>query len=186
MINIAFAFPQRGDADLGGGQAEVKVFPEFAPADGLVKVDVGGSHYADIGMLHCIGADLAVFTALEDAEKEGLRFRRELGNLVQEKGAAIGLFKIAFAVVYRAGEGAPDVTKKFRVYQLLGEGAAVHDEQGGLLSGAVLVDDARETFLAHSALSLNEDAEAGGGKLNGSFKGVIQRRIVANNVVFVF
>ena len=53
-------------------------------------------------------------------------------------------------------------------------------------AGAVLMDDARKTFLTHAALPLDEDAKAGGRKLHRCFQCVVERRIVADDIVFVF
>ena len=77
------------------------------------------------------------------------------------------------------------MAEEFRVNQFLGQGAAVHHEEGVLPAGAVLVDDARHTLLAHAAFSLNEHTQAGGGKLHGRLQRLVQGRIVADDVILV-
>ena len=78
------------------------------------------------------------------------------------------------------------MAEQFRIHQFPGQRAAVHGKKRSLPAGAVLMDDARKTLLTHAAFSLNEDAEAGGGKFHRRFQRFIQRRIVADDIVFVF
>ena len=61
-----------------------------------------------------------------------------------------------------------------------------HDEELALLPGGELMDDAGKTLLAHAALSLDEHAEAGWSEFHSRLKGVVQGRIVADYIVFVF
>ena len=136
-------------------------------------------------MVHLVGTHLAVFSALQHAQQERLALQRKLGNLVQEKGAAVGLFEIALAGFHGAGERALDVAEELGVHEFPGQGTAVHREKGVLPAGAELVDDAGETFLAHTALSLDEDAEAGRGEFHRRLQRFVQRRIVADDVVFI-
>ena len=78
------------------------------------------------------------------------------------------------------------MAEQFRIHQLPGQRTAVHGKERPLSTGAVLMDDARKTFLAHAALSLDEDTEAGGREFHGRFQRVVERRIVADDIVFVF
>ena len=78
------------------------------------------------------------------------------------------------------------MAEQFRVHQFPGQRAAVYGKEGSLPTGAVLMDDARKTLLAHTALSLNEDAEAGRGEFHRRFQRVVERRIVADDIVFIF
>ena len=147
---------------------------------------VGGGHNPHVRVLHLVGAHLPVFPALEHAQQQGLGFRREFRNLIQEEGPPVGLFKIALPGVYGAGKGAFHVAEEFRVHQFFGQGAAVDHEERGLAAGAVLMDDAGHVLLAHAAFSLNEDTQAGGGKLHGRLQRFVECRVVADDVVFVF
>ena len=123
---------------------------------------------------------------MEDTEEEGLGIGRKFRDLVQEEGAAVGVFEVALAVFHGAGKGASHVAEEFRVHKLLGKGAAVDHEKRGLAAGAVLVDDARDVLLAHSAFSLNENAEPGRSEFYGCFQGLVEGGIVAYYVIFVF
>ena len=173
-------------SDLGGAEAEVQVFAEFPAPDRLVELYVGGGHDADVRVFHLVGAHLPVLSALQHPQQQRLGLQRKLRDLVQEKRAAVGLFEVAFPGVYRAGERAFHMAEEFRVHQFAGQGAAVHGEKASLPAGAELMDDAGETLLAHTALSLDNDAEAGGGEFHRRLQGFVQGRVVADDVVFVF
>ena len=147
---------------------------------------VGGGHNAHVGVFHLVGAHFPVFSALEYAQQQGLAFQWQLRNLVQEERAAVGLLKIALAGIHGPGERAFHVAEEFRIHQFLGQGAAVDHKEGSLPAGAVLMDNAGHVLLAHAAFPLNEDAQAGWGKLDGRFQRFVERRVVADDVIFVF
>jgi hypothetical protein len=69
---------------------------------------------------------------LQRAQQLGLQRQRQLADLVQEQGAAIGLLEPASAGGGRAGEGAALVAKQLALEQGLGNGRAVDlDERPG-------------------------------------------------------
>ena len=78
------------------------------------------------------------------------------------------------------------MTEKLRIHQLPGQRAAVHGKESSLSTGTILMDDARKTFLTHTALSLDEDTESCGGKFHRRFQCFVERGIVADDIVFVF
>ena len=47
------------------------------------------------------------------------------------------------------------------------------------------MDDSGKTFLAHTAFSLDEHAEACGCKFHRRLKGFVQGRVVADYIVFI-
>ncbi len=136
-------------------------------------------------MLHLVGTHLAVFPGLEDPEQEGLGLQRELGDLVQEERSPVGILEIALARFRRPGEGTLDMTEQFGIDQFLGEGAAVDDEETGAAAGGILMDDPRDVFLADTALPENDHAQVRRGELDGRLQRLVQRRIVADDIVFV-
>ena len=162
QIDVVLAVAQGGNPDLRRAQTEIKVLPELAAADSLVKVDVRGRDDADIGMFDLVGSHLAVLPGLEHAEQQRLRLQRKLGDFVQEKRAAVGVLKIAFTGFRRACERAFYVSEKLGIHEFLGEGAAVHDEEIVVPAVRILMD------------------------YPCRFQRLIQGRIVADDVVFVF
>ena len=137
-------------------------------------------------MLDLVGAHLPVLAGLEHAEQQGLRLQGEFGDLVQEEGAAVGVFEIALAGFRGPGEGALHVTEEFGVHELLGEGAAVHHEEAAVAAVGVLMDDPGKVLLAHAAFAENHDAQVGRRKLHRRFQRLREGRIVADDIVFIF
>ena len=137
-------------------------------------------------MLDLVGSHLAVLAGLEHAEQERLRLQRELGDLVQEERAAVGVLEIALAGFRGPGEGALDMAEELGVHEFLGEGAAVHHEKVVVPAGRVLVDDPCEVFLADTAFAQDHDAQVGGRELHRRLQRLVQGRVVADDIVFVF
>ena len=185
--NVVFAFAQGRDIDRNLLQAVVEVFAETASPHSCHQVDIGGGHDADI-YFQCSGGthgdDLAV---LEHTQQLHLHRQGQLANLVEENGAAVGLLEIAFAVLFGTGESPFHMAEQLALDGAFGYGAAVHGNQSaplfGMFAQAVLVDDAREDVFAHAALAGDEDAEVGGGHLDGLVDGKEQFGVVADNAV---
>ena len=137
-------------------------------------------------MFHFIGAHLAVFPGLEHPEQERLRLQREFGDLVQEEGAAVGILEITLARFRGAGKGTLHVAEELGIHEFLGKGAAVHHEEIVVLAGGILVDDPCEVFLADTAFAEDDHAQVRRRELHRRFQRLVQRRIVADDVVFVF
>ena len=137
-------------------------------------------------MFHFIGSHFPVFPGLEHPEQEGLRLQREFGDLVQEEGAAVGILEIALARLRGAGEGALHVAEELGIHEFLGEGAAVHDEEAVVFPGGILMDDPCEVFLADTAFAQDHDAQVRGRELHRRLQRLVQGRVVADDVVFVF
>lgn len=176
QLDVAAAVVQVGDVDLYGAEAVVEVFAEAPLGHGLLEVDVGGGHDADVGLLHLAGADLEELSALEHAEQARLGGEGELGHLVEEDGAAVGLLEVSLAGADGAGEGAFLVAEELRVDGPLGDGAAVDGNVFAVLAGREVVDDLGEELLSGAALAEDEDAEVDGGDAHGAVDGAQQQR----------
>ena len=55
-----------------------------------------------------------------------------------------------------------------------------------VLSSAVLVDYPRDVLLSDTAFSRNEDSDIGRSYSNSNLQRPVERRIIADNIVFVF
>ena len=184
-VLLAFAEGRQVDGELV--EAIVEVLAEAALADGADDVDIGGGDDADVNLLGrgaTHGDNLAV---LEDAEKLDLHGQGQLANLVEEDGAAVGLFEIALARTVGAGEGSLHMAEELALDGALGDGTAVDGDEAAtlthMLASAVLVDDAREDILAHAALAGDEDGEVGGCHLDGLVEGHEELGVVADDIV---
>src|SRR5688572_16387624 len=105
--NIIRSLAQRGQLNGDDIQAVVKVLAESAVLDLLFERFVGGSQDAHVDMNGRVLADAADFPILEHAQEAALEQRRHGADLIEEDGAAIGLFEKAFLVVEGASERAP-------------------------------------------------------------------------------
>ena len=136
-------------------------------------------------MLHLIGTHLAEFAALQHPQQQRLTLQRQLRNFIQEKRSAVGLLKIALTVVHSAGERPLDMAEQLRIHQLLGQRATVHHKEIPLPPCTELMNNARHILLTHAAFALNQDTQSGRSKLDRRLQRLIQRRIIADNVVFI-
>ena len=82
--------------------------------------------------------------------------RGELTHLIEEDRAAIGGFDAAGLVGERAGEGAAHVTEQLGLDEIRGDGAAVDGDEGAAAAAAVVMDGARDEFLAGARLAEDE------------------------------
>ena len=92
-------------------------------------------------------------------------------------------WKRPLAVRHRAGERALDVAEEFALEQVLGNRAAVERDQRALGAPAVVVDRARDEFLARAALAEDQDRRVAVGHLVDEIEHRAQRRALAHHVV---
>ena len=187
QVDIVFvALAQGGHLDLDAGQAVVEVLAELTRGHGVGQVHVGGGDHAHVGLLHLGGADLHEFAVLQDAQQEGLRLARQLADLVEKKGPAVGLLEVALPLADGAREGPLLVAEQLGVDGSFGNGAAVDGKVFACLAAAELVDDLRDIFLADAALARDQDREVRGGHGNGRLQRAVQPGVVSNDVEFIF
>src|SRR5262249_4073995 len=99
---------------------------------------------------------------LEDAQELDLERHRQLADLVEEDGAAVGGGEETLAVLGGVGEGALHVAEELVLEERLGDRAAVHDDEGPLVPRRQVVDRARDELLAGAALAEEGDGDVGG------------------------
>ena len=171
-------------------QAIVEVLSEAAVAHGFDDVDIGGGDDTHVDFLCRRATHRNNLAILKHTQQFDLHSQRQFADFVEEDGAAIGLLKVALAVLVSPRKGAFDMTEKFTLDGALGNGTAVDADEATalthMLAQAVLVDDAREDVLAYTALSGNENREVGRSHLDGLVQGQLQPRIVAYDVVTQF
>src|SRR4051812_34128274 len=74
---------------------------------------VGGGNDADIDAVGFGGADPLELTGLKDAKELWLLSERDVGNLVQKEGAAVGEFEAADAIGFSVRKRTLDVAEQF-------------------------------------------------------------------------
>ena len=144
---------QRRHADGDDGEAEVEVLAEVALLDGLLEVLVGGGDHAHVDLQRLLGADALDLALLQHAQDLGLGAQAHVPHLVEEDRALVGELELADLLLGGAGERALLVAEELALDQLLGDGRAVHLDEGLVLAQAVAVDGAGHQLLAHAALA---------------------------------
>ena len=116
---------KRGHIQFDNIEAVKKVFAETAAFDLLLQIAVGGGEDAGVDADFGVGADALEAAILGDAQEFGLEGRGQLGDFIQENGAAVGHLEAANALGDGAGEGALFVAEEFAFQQVLGNGGAI-------------------------------------------------------------
>ena len=159
--DVVGAIFEVGQVELHDGEAVVEVFAEGAAGDLFAEVAVGGGDDADVDRDDLVATDPFDLAALEGAEEFGLEVGAEFAELVEEEGAAAGLFEGASPARHRAREGAFDVAEEFGLDEVAGDGRAVEDDEGGLAARALLVDSLGDELLACAGAACDEQGDVG-------------------------
>src|SRR5205814_2527117 len=123
--DLARALAQRRQREADAIQAEVKVLAELALANERREVAVRRREEAHVDDARAHGADARHLARLEDVEELRLHAQRQLADLVEEHGAAVGRLEEAGARLRGAGEGAALVAEQLALEERLGERGAV-------------------------------------------------------------
>ena len=150
---------ERRDARADDGEAEVEVLAEAALVDLALEVAVRRRDDADVHATRLRLADAADLARLERAKELRLELERELADLVEEHGAAVGRLERSGAIAVGAGEGAAHVTEELALDEVRADRAAVDDDERLLRARAALHDLGRDELLARAALALDEDVD---------------------------
>jgi hypothetical protein len=122
------------------------------------QVGVGGRDEAHVDATHAAFAHASHFPLLQHAQELGLDVGRNLADLVQEQGPATRLLEQPRVRAHRTGEGTAVVAEQLAFQDAGCECCAVDRHEGGVRARAETVQVAREHFLAHPAVSGDEDA----------------------------
>ena len=91
--NVFQPLGQRRDADLDGAQAVEQIFAE-TPGENLgAQIAVGGGNQAHVDLPDFRGTHALDLAILNHAQQLGLHGQRGFADLVEENGAAVGVFK---------------------------------------------------------------------------------------------
>src|SRR6185312_17223270 len=93
------------------------------------EIAVGRADDARVEALIAIGADGLGLPVLDGAQQARLQVERELADLVDEQGAAIGLDEQTLACVLGAGERPAPVAEELALEQRLGETGQIADDE---------------------------------------------------------
>ncbi len=129
LRHVLEALAQRRHPDREDVEAVVEILAELAVLDQLDHVAVGGRDQAEVDLDRLLGADRIDLAFLQRAQQLDLGVERQLADLVEEQRAAVGLLELADALVDGAGERALLVAEQDALDQVLGDRAAVDDDE---------------------------------------------------------
>ena len=118
---------QRRQRDRDDVQAEEEILAEVAGPDHGLEVAVGGGDEAHVHLDRaCVPPRRSKALLLQDAQQLHLRAARQVADLVEEEGAAVGQLEAAPVLAVRPGEGAPLVAEQLRLEERLRQRGHVH------------------------------------------------------------
>ena len=164
-------------------QAVVQVLPKAAGLHIGRQVAVGGRHQAHVDLDLALPAQAHQRALLQRAQQLGLQGQRQLANLVQKDGAAVGLLKPARTGCAGAGERAFFVAEQFGFEQRIRNGRAVDLDEGPVAPPAGQVHGACEQLLARARLAQQQHGGLGLRHTLQLAQGLQQWRRAANEPV---
>ena len=139
-----------------------EIAAEALGGDGRLEIAVGGGEDPDINRNRVPSADALDLAIFQQPEELGLDGERDIADLIEEQGAAVGLLDLADPALDGAGEGAPLETEELTFEQGLRDGDTVDDDKRRIHSGRVLVNRAGDQFLAGAGGASDENGGVGG------------------------
>src|SRR5208282_4888774 len=173
--NIFAAFAQRRNAQRDNVEAVVEILAKVMRGDFGVEVAIGRGDYSRVHVDGAFTADALEVLLLQKAQKLGLEGRRQVGDLVEENGAAVGRLEPAGLVLDRAGKCAAHVPEQLALEKFFGEGGAIDDDERLALAAAPSMNLAGDDVLAGAAFAGEQNSRVAGGGLPRSFEQALHR-----------
>ncbi len=160
--DIVAPLAQRRQKDRDHVDAVVQVGAEFAPGHRLLEILVGGTDQPHIHLDGFVAAHPLELPFLQHAQEFGLESRRDLADLVEKQGAAMGQLETPLAFGGGAGEGAFFVPEQFGLQQGFGQRGTIERDERPFAARTQVVEGAGDDFLAGTALPAQQDRGAAG------------------------
>src|SRR5271163_552238 len=168
--NILAAFAQRRHAQGDDVEAVVEILAKMVRGNFGLEVAIRRRDYSRVDVDRALAADPLEVLILQEAQKLGLEGGRQVGNFVEENGAAVSRLEPARLVLDRAGERAAHVAEQLALEQLLRQRGAIDDDEWLALPAAPSMDLPRDDVLAGAAFSREQNSRVAGGRLVRSFE----------------
>ena len=159
--HVLGALAQRRHGDREDVQAVPEVLAEAPRLHLLVEATVRGGDQAHVDLQGRRAAHALELPVLDHPQQLGLELERQLADLVEEEGAAVGDLEPPLAQGGRPGEGALLVAEELALDERGGQGGAVELDEGPLPPGAQRVEGVGDEVLAHAGLALEEHGRRG-------------------------
>ena len=153
---------QCGNPDRKHIQPVKKIGAELLLLHQGTEVSIGGGDQTRVRRECARTAQAFELALLQDAQQFGLKFERNLANLIQEDGSPIGQLKAADALRDGAGEGASLMSEEFAFQQSGWDGRAVQFHEGTGMPRAQVMQRARNQFFSRPGLAIDQDRGIGG------------------------
>ncbi len=139
---------QRRHLDGDHGEAVEEVLAKTALAGQVGEVSVRRGDHAHVDAEGVLAPHALEGLLLQHAQHLGLGHQAHVADLVEEERAPVGALEASAAPADGAGEGAALVAEQLRLDQLLGDGRAVHLDEGPRAPRRLGVDGPRHQLLA--------------------------------------
>ncbi len=124
--NVLAPIAQGRQMDREDVQPVIEIFAELPLGDHRLEVAVGRRHDAHVDLEGLVAADALELALLQGAEELDLDFHRQIADLVEKEGPAIGQLEAAGPAGDRAGERALFVPEELALEDAGRERRAVH------------------------------------------------------------
>jgi hypothetical protein len=104
------------------------------------STEIGHCDDPDVDRNRARAAQALELAVLEHSQQLGLKLRRQLADLIQKKGSAVGHFEATHPFGLGPGKGAFLVAEQFAFDQVCRQGRAIDFDQGPGVAGAQLVN----------------------------------------------
>ena len=152
-----------------GVQAVKQVLTEGSRLNAGFQIGVRGRHNPHINLV-CLGGTHSGHLALFNHRKQLLLHQgRQVANLVQEQGAAIGLFHTPLLCGGGAGEGSLFMTEEFALEQGFRNAAHVNGHHSLAVSGGKAMQFVRHHILSRTVLAGDQHIGVCGGNAGNLF-----------------
>src|SRR6266699_1121393 len=141
----------------------MQIASELPVGDHLRQVAAGGCHDAHVHPDRLGAAQTLKFLLLQNAEQLGLKFHRDIPDLIQEDSSAISEFKPSDSTVDGAGECSALMTEQFALQKSGRNRRAIDSHKGTVAPRAAVVQCAGNQFLAGARLAQKENSRIGWG-----------------------
>ena len=167
--NVFRPLAERRDGDPDGAQPIIEIVPEMASLDIPLQVAMGGGNDPDVRLERFFRPQGRKISSLQHMQQLGLERQRHVPDLVEEQHPAVGLLELAPPRADGAGECAPLVAEHFALEQGIGQGGAVHLDEGLPQPVGPLVEFPNDQFFAYAGFPADDHVEAGLGDLFDEF-----------------
>src|SRR5262249_20580488 len=159
QLRVTRTGAQGRDMQFDARQAEEQVGAHFRLGTGFPQVPLRSGDDAEMQADGAVRSDPLDGALLQDAQDLGLGHERHALDLVEEERAAVREFEFSDAALTGAGEGAGFMPEEFALDELGRNGGAIHGDERLAPARALLVESARNDFLASAGLSMDQDVD---------------------------